>query len=49
MYWNSYASVPIINQAMTLHRFYQLRTVVDFTKNHYYNTNDRFWKVRPVF
>ena len=49
MYWNSHASVPIINQTMTLHRFYQLRTAIHFTENDDYNTNDRFWKVRSVF
>ena len=34
---------------MTLHRFYQLKTAIHFTKNDDYNTNDRFWKIRPVF
>ena len=48
MYWNSHASVPIISQTMILHRFYQLRTEIHFTKNDDYNTNHRFWKVRPV-
>ena len=49
MHWNSHISVPIISQTMTLHRFYQLITAIHFTVNNDYNTNDRFWKVRPVF
>ena len=49
LYWNSHASVSIISQTMTLHRFYQLRMAIHFTKNDDYNTNDRFWKVCPVF
>ena len=49
MFWNSHASVPIISQAMTLHRFNQLLIAIHSAKNDDYNTNDRFWKVRSVF
>ena len=49
MFWNPQASFPLIGQTMTPHRFYQLRTAIHFTKNNYYNTYVRFWKIRPVF
>jgi len=49
MYWEPKFAVPLISENMTSNRFFKLRNNLHFIIDKDPNTNDRFWKVRPLY
>lgn len=49
-YWEARFSIPLIAANMTLNRFFKLRQNLHFVDaQNRPQTNDRFWKVRPLY
>lgn len=49
MYGEPKFAVPLISENMTSNRFFKLKNNLNFVIDKDLNTNDRFWKVRPLY
>lgn len=48
LYWNRDLCVPVIRDAMTRDRFFELRNFIHFANADHPNSFDKLWKIRPV-